>query len=40
MNKPNGLRRGGTFFIQGYVLDSGALNAQAAVTNGIVIVSE
>jgi len=37
---PRGVGRMGTFFLQGIILDPASPSGQAAVTNGIVIVSE
>jgi hypothetical protein len=39
LNTSMGIRASGTFFLQGLILDEAALNAQAAVTNGILLVS-
>ncbi|MBI1852766.1 MAG: hypothetical protein HYR85_20690 [Planctomycetes bacterium] len=39
MNSSIGIRASGTFFLQGIILDSAALNHEAAVTNGILVVS-
>ena len=40
LRKAGGLRRAGTFFAQGFIVDAAAPNGQAAVTNGVVLVSE
>jgi hypothetical protein len=40
LDLPRGTRRVGTFTLQGFILDSAAPNGQAAVTNGVVVVSE
>ncbi|MBI3847875.1 MAG: YncE family protein [Planctomycetes bacterium] len=40
LNLPGGLGRLGTFFVEGLMVDSNAPNGRAAVTNGIVVVSQ
>jgi len=39
-SKPNGVRKRGSFFFQGFIADAASPNGQAAVTNGILLVSQ
>jgi len=40
LNRPSGIGKTVTFYLQGFIVDSAAPNGKAAVTNGIEVISQ